>query len=274
VTVVRELNAALRAAAADSGLKDAVKKAKKAARDSWGDFSRSRLEQSPAWKELLTARYAAWRTHVQPVLNKHSDFGTTDSEPYHVGSTWLSRAILDALGVTDSFDRTFLLNRVAAERAPKEGSLRIVARYLLKRAYEAGHIEPVGWGFVPGEVEENSFTGEGSIFPPHRDGRGDALENLGEIPTDGLTPMLSQNRAPKTSSKKNADVRFTTHENPSYEVDVGGFQLEFFPVEAGGALVKMGEGGIGGQLQLSKPQFDLVAAELRRALQFIEGMNR
>lgn len=83
----------------------------------------------------------------------------------------------------------------------KEGSLRVVARYLLKRAYEAGHIEPVGWGFVPGEVEENSFTGEGSIFPPHRDGRGDALENLGEIPTDGLTPMLSQNRAPKTARR-------------------------------------------------------------------------
>jgi hypothetical protein len=86
--------------------------------------------------------------------------------------------------------------------------------------------------------------------------------------------MLSKNKAPKTSSKKNADVRFITYENPSYEVDVGGFQLEFFPVEAGGALVKMGEGGIGGQLQLSKPQFDLVAEELRRALQFIEGMNR
>lgn len=132
VTVVRELNAALRAAAMDSGLKEAVKKAKKSSRDSWGDFSRSRLEQSPAWKELLSARYAAWRTHVAPVLNKHSEFGTTDSEPYHVASGWLNRTIMDALGVTEAFDRNFLRNRFAKERAPMSRTLvaNVVARHL------------------------------------------------------------------------------------------------------------------------------------------------
>jgi hypothetical protein len=131
VTVVRELNAALRAAAMDSGLKEAVKKAKKAARDSYGDFSRHRLERSEAWKELLTAQYAAFRTHVQPVLNKHSEFGTTDSEPYHVASGWLSRTILDALGVTEPFDRTFLL-RAATEQVPMNRTLvaNVVARHL------------------------------------------------------------------------------------------------------------------------------------------------
>jgi predicted DNA-binding WGR domain protein len=132
VTVVRELNAALRAAAMDSGLKEAVKKAKKSSRDSWGDFSRSRLEQSTAWKELLSARYAAWRTHVQPVLNKHSEFGATDSEPYHVASGWLNRTIMDALGVTETFDRNFLLNRVATGHTPMNRTLvaNVVARHL------------------------------------------------------------------------------------------------------------------------------------------------
>lgn len=132
VTVVRELNAALRAAAMDSGLKGAVKKAKKAARDSYGDFSRYHLERSEAWEELLTARYAAFRTHVQPVLNKHSEFGATDSEPHHVASGWLSRTILDALGVTDSFDRNFLLKRVATGQMPMNRTLvaNVVARHL------------------------------------------------------------------------------------------------------------------------------------------------
>lgn len=132
VTVVRELNAALRAAAMDSGLKDAVKKAKKSSRDSWGDFSRSLLEQSPAWKELLSAQYAAFRTHIEPVLNKHSEFGASDSEPYHVASDWLTRTTLDALGVTEAFDRNFLRNRFAKQRAPMRRTpvANVLARYL------------------------------------------------------------------------------------------------------------------------------------------------
>lgn len=132
VTVVRELNAALRAAAMDSSLKNALKKAKKAARDSYGDFSRYHLERSEAWKELLSAHYAALRTHVQPVLNKYSDFGAADPEPYRVASGWLSRMILDALGVTDSFDRNFLLNRVATGNVLMNRTLvaNVVSRHL------------------------------------------------------------------------------------------------------------------------------------------------
>lgn len=89
--------------------------------------------------------------------------------------------------------------KISVGEKAKEGSLRVAARYLLKQAYEAGHIEPVGWGWVPGEVEENTFRGEGSVFPPLRDGKGHTLQSLAPVETSGLTPMLSKNKAPKTA---------------------------------------------------------------------------
>lgn len=105
---VRALNAAVKAAAADPGLKVAIKAAKKAAKDSYGDFSRHRLEKSPEWKAVQSAQYVAFRTHIAPVLHKYSEYGAEDSEPYYMATALLGMLTLDALGVTDSFDRRWL----------------------------------------------------------------------------------------------------------------------------------------------------------------------
>jgi hypothetical protein len=107
-SVVKALNDGVRAAAADPELRAAIKAAKKAGKDSYGDFDRTRLEKSPEWSVLRRAHYTAFRTHIAPALNKYAEYGAADSEPYHVASSTLSGMVLDALGVTDSFSRRWL----------------------------------------------------------------------------------------------------------------------------------------------------------------------
>lgn len=77
---------------------------------------------------------------------------------------------------------------------------RRVARLYVKRvAYEEGLKDLDGLGWTNGTVGDNEFHGEGSLFPPGRDGQGGNLENYGPVPTNGLTKMLSKNKAPKTA---------------------------------------------------------------------------
>jgi len=74
---------------------------------------------------------------------------------------------------------------------------------------------------------------------------------------------------------KNADVRFTTYDDPSYEVDVAGVELEFSPMRGGrGVRIDMGKHGEGGYVVLDPQQFANLAVELRQALAFVEGQSR
>lgn len=74
---------------------------------------------------------------------------------------------------------------------------------------------------------------------------------------------------------KNADVRFVTYDDPSYEVDVAGVELEFSPMRGGrGVRIDMGKHGEGGYVVLDPQQFANLAAELRQALAFVEGQSR
>lgn len=77
---------------------------------------------------------------------------------------------------------------------------RVAYRYGLRVAYEEGKKDLDGLGWTNGTVEENEFHGEGSLFPPRRDGQGGSLENYSPVPTNGLTTMLSKNKAPKTAA--------------------------------------------------------------------------
>ena len=74
---------------------------------------------------------------------------------------------------------------------------------------------------------------------------------------------------------KNADVRFVTYDDPSYEVDVAGVELEFSPMRGGrGVRIDMGKHGEGGYVVLDPQQFANLAAELREALVFVESLSR
>ena len=74
---------------------------------------------------------------------------------------------------------------------------------------------------------------------------------------------------------KQADVRFTTYDDPSYEVDVAGVELEFTPsMRGGGVRIDMGKHGEGGYVVLDPQQFANLAAELRQALTFVESLSR
>lgn len=80
---------------------------------------------------------------------------------------------------------------------------RRVARLYGKRvAYEEGLKDLDGLGWTNGTVEKNEFHGEGSLFPPGRDGQGGNVQNYEPVPTNGLTKMLSKNKAPKTASRR------------------------------------------------------------------------
>jgi hypothetical protein len=84
---------------------------------------------------------------------------------------------------------------------------RVARRYAVgageRVAYEEGKRGPDGLSWANGTVEDNEFHGEGSLFPPSRDGRGSSLEGYAKVPTNGLTTMLSKNKAPKTAVKSN-----------------------------------------------------------------------
>jgi hypothetical protein len=79
----------------------------------------------------------------------------------------------------------------------------------------------------------------------------------------------------KKVTERQADVRFTTYDNPSYEVDVAGVELEFTPsMRGGGVRIDMGKHGEGGYVVLDPQQFANLAAELRQALTFVESLSR
>jgi hypothetical protein len=85
--------------------------------------------------------------------------------------------------------------------------------------------------------------------------------------------MLDAANAPGRT--KRADVRFTTYDDPSYEVDVAGVELEFTPsMRGGGVRIDMGKHGEGGYVVLDPQQFANLAVELRQALTFVEGQSR
>ncbi len=74
---------------------------------------------------------------------------------------------------------------------------------------------------------------------------------------------------------KQADVVYTTYEEPSYEVDVAGIELEFTPNPLDGSVkIDMGEDGEGGYVVLDPQQFAQFASEMRQAITFVEGMFR
>ena len=52
-------------------------------------------------------------------------------------------------------------------------SLRVAYKYLTKLAYEEGYKNPDGKGWENGKVEGIQFSGQGSLVPPVRDGKGD-----------------------------------------------------------------------------------------------------
>jgi hypothetical protein len=79
----------------------------------------------------------------------------------------------------------------------------------------------------------------------------------------------------KKVTERQADVRFVTYDDPSYEVDVAGVELEFSPMRGGrGVRIDMGKHGEGGYVVLDPQQFANLAAELREALTFVESMSR
>ena len=101
-SVVKALNDGVRSAAADPALRAAIKGARKVWRDHW---SRQDFEKSPEWRAVRSAQYAAYRTHIQPVLSKYADYGASDSEPRYVARHTLNGMVLDAVGITDDFSR-------------------------------------------------------------------------------------------------------------------------------------------------------------------------
>lgn len=78
---------------------------------------------------------------------------------------------------------------------------RVARLYTERMAYEEGSKDLDGLGWTPGTVEGNEFHGEGSLFPPGRDGQGGNLEDYDPVPTNGLSKMLSKNKAPKTATR-------------------------------------------------------------------------
>ena len=95
---------------------------------------------------------------------------------------------------------------------------RVARNYVAKVAYEEGFKSPDGLGWENGTVEDNEFHGEGSLFPPGRDGQGGSLENYAKVPTNGLTTMLSKNKAPKTAAGMSHEdaMRVLRKENPGW----------------------------------------------------------
>jgi hypothetical protein len=105
--------------------------------------------------------------------------------------------------------------RMTPDRWKEAGLIQRVAR---RYAYLNGSKTLDGLGWEEGAVEENEFTGEGSIFPPGRDGQGGELEAYGKVPTSGLTKMLSKNKAPKTAGSMSHEyaMRVLRKENPDW----------------------------------------------------------
>lgn len=100
---------------------------------------------------------------------------------------------------------------------------RVARLYAERVAYEEGLKDLDGLGWTNGTVEDNEFHGEGSLFPPGRDGQGGKLQNYAPVPTNGLTKMLSKNKAPKTATPKVAGgmshedaMRVLRKENPGW----------------------------------------------------------
>jgi hypothetical protein len=95
---------------------------------------------------------------------------------------------------------------------------RVARNYAEKVAYEEGLKDLDGLGWTNGTVEKNEFHGEGSVFPPGRDGQGGALQNYAPVPTNGLTTMLSKNKAPKTAARMTHEdaMRVLRKENPDW----------------------------------------------------------
>ena len=79
---------------------------------------------------------------------------------------------------------------------------RVARRYAERLAYEEGTRTPDGLGWESGTVEDNEFHGEGSLLPPSRSGKGDEVAGYPRVPTNGLTRMLSKNKAPKTAKER------------------------------------------------------------------------
>lgn len=104
-SVVKALNDGVRAAAADPALRAAIKAAKKARGRFW---STSDFEKSPEWRAVYAAQSAAFRTHIEPALNKYADYGASDTEPYYVARRTLKGMVLDAVGITDDYHRRWL----------------------------------------------------------------------------------------------------------------------------------------------------------------------
>lgn len=104
-SVVKALNDGVRAAAADPDLRAAIKAAKKVWSRYW---SVSDFEKSAEWKAVVRAQSAAFRSHIEPALNRYADYGAADSEPYYVARTTLTGMVLDAMGITRDFDRDWL----------------------------------------------------------------------------------------------------------------------------------------------------------------------
>lgn len=68
----------------------------------------SKFEGSPEWGAVVRAQSAAFRTHIEPALNRYAEYGAADTEPYYVARTTLKGMVLDAMGITDEYDRDWL----------------------------------------------------------------------------------------------------------------------------------------------------------------------
>ena len=95
---------------------------------------------------------------------------------------------------------------------------RVARLYGERVAYEEGLKDLDGLGWTNGTVEDNEFHGEGSLFPPGRDGQGGNLQPYAPVPTNGLTKMLSKNKAPKTAGSMSHEdaMRVLRKENPDW----------------------------------------------------------
>lgn len=102
-TVVKELNDSVRAAIADPNLRAAIKAAKKVRY-----WSISEFEKTPEWKAVRRAQSAAFHSHIESALHRYADYGAADTEPYYVAQSTLNGMVLDAMGITDKFDREWL----------------------------------------------------------------------------------------------------------------------------------------------------------------------
>jgi hypothetical protein len=83
-------------------------------------------------------------------------------------------------------------------------ALRVAYKYLTRIAYEEGYKNPDGLGWENGEVEGIQFSGQGSLMPPVRDGKGDRITDPPVVGTDGVTPLLSKNIPPGSPKDKRA----------------------------------------------------------------------